>query len=409
MKKRFLCITLSLSVLVSMSMPVSATTKAEMQAKKSAAESQLNSVNSAISGIQGKQDILEEEISDIDSELVELLASISMIEDDIKAKEKEITQAQKDYDAAKAQEDEQYASMKERIKFMYEKGDAAYLQLFLEAKSVSDMLNKADYVEKLYAYDRELLETYEATKEEVAELKEELEDEKSELEATQYEYKQEQAELETTLDEKRATSADFDAELANAQAEAETYKAAIKKENDEIKAVEAQEAKEAEEAAAKKAAEEAAAAADSSVATDSGTSTDSSSSGESDSSSSDDSDSSVSGSGTGSEVARYACQFIGNPYVAGGTSLTGGADCSGFTWAVYQNFGVSIPRTSSAQRNAGTGVSYAEAQPGDIICYSGHVAIYIGGGQIVHASTERTGIKITNATYREILAVRRIV
>ena len=401
MKKRFLCITLSLLVLVSMSMPVSATTKAEMQAKKSAAESQLNSVNSAISGIQGKQDILEEEISDIDSELVELLASISMIEDDIKAKEKEITQAQKDYDAAKAQEDEQYASMKERIKFMYEKGDAAYLQLFLEAKSVSDMLNKADYVEKLYAYDRELLETYEATKEEVAELKEELEDEKSELEATQYEYKQEQAELETTLDEKRATSADFDAELANAQAEAETYKAAIKKENDEIKAVEAQEAKEAEEAAAKKAAEEAAAAADSNVPADSGTSADSSSS--------DDSDSSSYGSGTGSEVAKYACQFIGNPYVAGGTSLTNGADCSGFTWAVYQNFGVSLPRNSSAQRNAGTGVSYAEAQPGDIICYSGHVAIYIGGGQIVHASTERTGIKITNATYREILAVRRIV
>ena len=118
---------------------------------------------------------------------------------------------------------------------------------------------------------------------------------------------------------------------------------------------------------------------------------------------------SVGGGGMGSSVANYALQFVGNPYVYGGTSLTNGTDCSGFTMGVYRNFGVSLPHSSGAQRACGYGVgSLAEAQPGDLICYSGHVALYIGGGQIVHASTARTGIKVSNAAYRNILAIRRI-
>ena len=95
--------------------------------------------------------------------------------------------------------------------------------------------------------------------------------------------------------------------------------------------------------------------------------------------------------------------------MAGGTSLTNGADCSGFVMAGYQAFGISLPRSSYAQAGVGTAVSYSEAKPGDIIYYGGHVGIYIGNGQIVHASTERTGIKITSATYRSIITVRRIV
>ena len=112
----------------------------------------------------------------------------------------------------------------------------------------------------------------------------------------------------------------------------------------------------------------------------------------------------------GRTVASFAQRFVGNPYVWGGTNLNTGADCSGFVKSVYKSFGYNLPRSSSSQRSAGRKVSYSNKQPGDLICYSGHIAIYIGNGKIVHASSRKTGIKISpKANYRKVLSVRRIV
>ena len=117
---------------------------------------------------------------------------------------------------------------------------------------------------------------------------------------------------------------------------------------------------------------------------------------------------SAEGLALGQQIASYACQFVGNPYVYGGSSLTNGTDCSGFVMSVYAAYGISLPHSSSALRGVGYGVSTSDMQPGDIVCYSGHVGIYIGNGSIVHASTPSSGIKISTAYYRDILAVRRI-
>lgn len=157
---------------------------------------------------------------------------------------------------------------------------------------------------------------------------------------------------------------------------------------------------EAEEAA-RRAQEEAAAANDSSAGTSSGTaSTETSGQSAPETSST---------SGSGQSVVNYASQFLGNPYVYGGSSLTGGTDCSGFVMSVYSHFGVSLPHSSSALRGAGYGVSYDSMQPGDIICYNGHVAIYAGGNTVIHASNPADGIKYTSpANYRTVVAVRRI-
>ena len=277
------------------------------------------------------------------------------------------------------------------------------------------------------------------------------------------EYQNRQASMQTQLEEKKATSSDYDAQIAQAQNQAAQYTELIRQQNAEIQKIEEEEKKAAEEAArkaaeeaAKKAAAEEAAkkaqeeankkAADeaakkaaeaskksssasgsntgsgsstsnksnsntsSNNASSSSSATTSKDNGSSSSSSSGSSGSSVSYNPTGQSVVNYACQFVGNPYVWGGTSLTNGADCSGFIMSIYAKFGVSLPHSSGAMAGCGRGVSYSEAMPGDIICYAGHVAIYMCGGQIVHASNAKDGIKISgNAAYRPIVAVRRVL
>jgi len=397
MTKRVIKVILVMALCVSVVVPMRAATISDIKKEKEAAEQQLNNIKSNISNIEGDKEVVSEEITELDMQLVELLSTVEILQQDIENKEIEIADAQGQYEVAKADEEAQYAAMKRRIKFMYEKGDVGYLQLFLESESMADLVNKVDYIEKLYEYDRNLLVTYQETKEKVLLLKENLENEKSEMVELEADLKAEQASLQVMIDEKRETVESFNAQLAAAKAEASAYSATIKAKSLEIKRLEAEEAKrKAEEAARKKAAEAAAKKSGSTSSTGSSSST-----------SASETIGSSAGSEKGKEIANFACQYVGNPYVAGGTSLTSGADCSGFTYAVFKNFGISIPRNSSAQASCGSAVEYASAEPGDIICYAGHVGLYIGGGKIVHASTQATGIKISYATYRSILTVRR--
>lgn len=433
MKKRMLSAMLIFTMgFCSICRPVSATTADEVRQEQEKTEEQLDEVGERIDDIQTQKEVVSGEITQLDTQLVEILTSISICEDEIAAKEDEIDLVKIELDEAIQREEQQYEDMKTRIRFMYEKGDQAYLQIFLEASSLPDMLNKATYVEKLYEYDRDLLAQYESTRQEVISIKEELELEEADLLSSQRELKEQKDYLETLIAEKKATVANFDSQLAQAQREAASYKEKLKEQNEEIRRLEKEEKERQEELAkAEKEKEKTEEKEPNTVTTVTGeiaktdgsksnsdtsaeqspeTSSKTDASSEADTGKANtDKPASSAGSSLGQQIAAYGCQFIGNPYVYGGTSLTNGTDCSGFTQAVYAHFGISIPRDSTSQRFAGKEVSYAEAQPGDIICYAGHVGLYIGNGQIVHASTEKTGIKISNATYRTILSVRRII
>ena len=459
MKKRMIMLVMASVLTVTPAMNVAATTKNEAQAQKKAAQEGLDAVNSNIENIEENREAVEEEIVEIDAQLVDLLLTVDLISGDIELKQSAIDDAQAEYEEAKGKEEQQYESMKRRIKFMYEKGDKKYVEMFLQSQSLAELVNKTDYVELLYEYDREMLLTYQHTKEQEAQLKEKLENEKEELVEMQNEYIDESKELQKLIDEKKSSLENFDDQLNAAKKKANEYEVQIKQQTAVLKQIEADEArKKAEEEARKKAEAEAKKKAEAearkkaedeakkkseedkkkqeeepaqknteeqenkeqeSKEQESSNNKDqdegNKESPESQEKKSDDSSSqkptgaSPGNAAKGQEIANFACNYVGNPYVAGGTSLTEGADCSGFTYAVFSNFGYSLPRSSYSQSTVGREVSYSEAQPGDIIYYGGHVGIYIGGGKIVHASTPASGIKISNALYRSIVTVRRIV
>lgn len=461
MKKRILCLTLGLMLTISQAVPAGAASrKDQLKQDKAAAQSQLAAQESKINNLEDQKQTLSAEIDQLDSDLVNIMVEIEILDGELSDKEAQIEQTKADLAVAEENKQKQYEAMKKRIQYLYEKGgDDAWAQMLFQASDFTSLLNQAEYVQQMYDSDRNSLEEFKETVQQVKDLGDQLDSEKAELEEMNQEYQNRQASMQTQLEEKKATSSDYDAQIAQAQNQAAQYTELIRQQNAEIQKIEEEEKKAAEEAArkaaeeaAKKAAAEEAAkkaqeeankkaadeaakkaaeaskksssASGSNTAASSGSSTSSKNNtsgssssaatskdnGSSSSSSSGSSGSSVSYNPTGQSVVNYACQFVGNPYVWGGTSLTNGADCSGFIVSVYAKFGVSLPHSSGAMAGCGRGVSYSEAMPGDIICYAGHVAIYMGGGQIVHASNAKDGIKISgNAAYRPIVAVRRVL
>ena len=387
--KAVLALVLVVSLTIGSSQVVYATSA---QNKKSEAEKNLNDVNKKIDNLENKKEEIEGELDTKNEELVNLMVDVGILEKEIDQNEKQLKQVKKDLKTAQKNEKKQYQAMKKRIKFMYERGDSAVISSLLESKSMADMLNRVEYFNEVYDYDRNLLDNYEKTRKQVEDLKAQVEDEKKELETAKDDLKQQQKQLETAMANLRSQQANADTQIANAKSLASEYQKTITEQN---KIIQQQQA--------------AAAAGRSSGG----------SSGGSGGTSKPNSNASVPGGNlnppkttnvSGSDVVNYAMQFVGKPYVWGGKDPNTGADCSGFTSYVYAHFGISIPSFSGAQRSCGQEVSYANAQAGDLICYAGHVAIYMGGGKIVHAKGTAYGIVGNdNATYKTIITVRRLL
>ncbi len=396
--------------------------KSDAEQKKKEAEANLKSKQGEINRIEEQQEQLRSEINELDAELVNVMIELSTLEEELAVKEDELEQTKADLEQAKIDEQNQYEAMKLRIRFMYEKGDTTMLTSLLESGSIADLLNRVEYVNEVYSYDRELLTEYQNTKEQVAALEQQQEEEIQALEVKQQEYQVAKENFETTIAQKKDEVGDFQNKLAAAQELAAKYQDTINAQNtiiaQENERIE-RERREREQREQEQRAAAAAAAARRASSNSGGDSTSASdSSGGSSNGGSSDSGSGGGGNKnpgystgvSGSAVVNYAMNFVGNPYVWGGKDPNTGADCSGFTSYVYAHFGISIPSYSYSQRSVGQEVSYSNAQAGDLICYAGHVAIYMGNGQIVHAKGTAYGIvAYDNATYRPIITVRRVL
>ncbi len=330
--------------------------------------------------LESERSAAQSEASALQEELTGLLDKMGRLEESLIAKGEEIIETGADLEKAKEQEKTQYDAMKLRIKYMYENGSVTAAEALVTAKNFSDLINKAQYVSEVHSYDRQKLEEYIETKEEIAGLKAALEEEQRNMESLQAEFEQEEAHLSAMLQEKRAQIADFDVQI---QAAAEAAAAA------------AQERAAASQPQSPDGASESGMAADGGLDGDSGTGGGSVGSegtgGYTENSGIDDAGSSAEESGGAQAGDSSIAQIIVDaaysqldvPYVYGGTTPFSGLDCSGLVQYCHAAAGISLPRTSQAQ--GGCGVSVSSPLPGDIVCYGGHVGIYIGGGQMIHA------------------------
>lgn len=466
MKKRIVCLVLGLVMMFSQTMSVFATTEQQLKQQKSQAQSQLNATNDEIDELSRKQMQVQAEINSMDAEMVDLMIQIDATKEDIASTENSITETQNNITAkeaditvkesdiqtktgeieqtkeelvqAEADRDQQYEDMKKRIKYIYENGgDSAWVNMIFGTDSFTSMLNRAEYAQSMHDYDRNSLEKYREVVAQVTELKETLETQKTELETQKAELENQKAELESqkselenqkaslesqkndlqyqqnslqaSIDQKKAANSNYASQIEAARQQAREITNLIARQNAELNRI--AEERRAEEARRAAAAAEAARR----QQANNQSSSNSGSSGSNTSSSGSNKQETVKPSGvSGAAIVAYADQFVGNPYVWGGNSLTNGIDCSHFVYQVLKNCGVYSGGyvTSAGWRSQGRAVTggISQAQAGDVICYSGHVAIYDGHGGIVEAKGSKWGITHDrSATHTTILAIRRFI